>query len=439
MNLPEDVNLEKAALNIIINDNKKIPEYFSTVVPEDNFDEKNQIIAETILQLHNNKSSVDLLLIEDRLKVNGLVHKIPIIYLSNLIKDKPDKKSFISYLEIIKTKSAERKFIREITSVLNTAYEQKKPLIDLINITTEKILDIRTYAKIGKDHIITPSNVYDKRMNGLLERIKAKKDFPKTGFSILDNLMTYGFARKKLSLIIGRPRMYKSAFKVNICNHLATHGFRTVSMCLEQDFMSEMDRLQALRTQIYTRDIGGIRKWKRNDPRAIKISDDAKKFQVENLYWFDKKGYSLDDIYLELLNMKMSDGKDIDVVFIDLFDRVKDLQLAQNRADAITKAMGKLSDMSVELDTHFCCIAQINRTGEWKRPTINTIKSGGGYEEYADLILMMYRPTYCENKGEVDDGVSEVIIGKDRDGEGDQSAFFQVEMEICHFKEIVNP
>ncbi len=438
MNLPEDVNLEKAALNIIINDNKKIPEYFSSVNPEDNFDEKNKIIAEMILQLHNEKKSTDFLLIDNKLCINKLQHKVGTQYLSNLIKDKPDKKSFTSYLGTIKTKSAERKFIREITGILNTAYEQKVPLPDLINTATEKILEVRTYAKIGKDHIITPSNVYDKRMNGLLERIKAKKDFPKTGFSNLDNLITYGFAKKKLSLIVGRPRMYKSAFKVNLCNHLSTHGFRTVSMCLEQDFMSETDRLQALRTGIKIKDIGGIRKWKQGDPRVIKISNDAKKFQVENLFWFDKKGYYLDDIYLELLNMKMS-GEDIDVVFIDLFDRVKDLQTSQNKADAITKAMGKLSDMSVELDTHFCCVVQLNREVGWKRPTINHIKSGGAYEEYADLILMMYRPIYCANKGEVLDDTVEIIVGKDRDGEGDQSAFFRVEMEICKFWETISP
>jgi replicative DNA helicase len=437
MKLPKNIEIEKSALNIIIKNNKKIPEYFSTLNPQDNSASENLIISEAILQLYGEKKVIDVLTIKDKIKTNN--KKLKDDYLIKLLKEKYDEKSLVTYLDIIKENSLQRKFIRETTIILNSAYDQKESLKDLLNSAAEKIIDIKNIANIKKEYIIDSSNVFEKRMEGLTYRIQAKKDFPKTGFSNLDSIITYGFAKKKLSLIIGRPRMFKSAFKLNIYNNLGMQGYDVVSMCLEQDFQSEMDRLQALRTGIETKNIGEIRKWQSGDPRTNKIINDAKKIkQTRRFHWFDKKGYSINDIYIELLNKKMA-GINIDVVFIDLFDRVKDLRTSQNKADVITTTMGRLSDISEDLNVHFCCIVQLNRQVGWKRPNIDYIKSSGAYEEFADLILMMYRPVYCENKGETDDGTVEVIVGKDRDGEGDKSAFFDVEMEICKFWEDVNP
>ncbi len=66
----------------------------------------------------------------------------------------------------------------------------------------------------------------------------------------------------------------------------------------------------------------------------------------------------------------------------------------------------------------FVVLAQINRGVESqsnKRPNMSSLKDSGDIEQDGDLLLMLYRDEYYRSDTE-DNGVMEVIVGKNRNG-----------------------
>ena len=66
----------------------------------------------------------------------------------------------------------------------------------------------------------------------------------------------------------------------------------------------------------------------------------------------------------------------------------------------------------------FVVLAQINRGVESqsnKRPNMASLKDSGDIEQDGDLLLMLYRDEYYRSDTE-DNGVMEVIVGKNRNG-----------------------
>jgi replicative DNA helicase len=108
---------------------------------------------------------------------------------------------------------------------------------------------------------------------------------------------------------------------------------------------------------------------------------------------------------------------------MDLWEKFTDIKID---ASSIAEKLNKTQAMAKECNVHMAIVQQIKRSEDKKgkknkRPTIDLLKNSGGYEEVADLIIMMHREKYYDP--ELDDDIIEYIIGKQRRGQMNKTAY----------------
>jgi replicative DNA helicase len=104
----------------------------------------------------------------------------------------------------------------------------------------------------------------------------------------------------------------------------------------------------------------------------------------------------------------------------------------ENRVQEISEIARAFKSMARELKVPLIALSQLSRAVEQredKRPILSDLRESGSIEAEADVVAFIYRPSYYKNKifkkdgnapqtGEIDpdEGIAEVIIGKQRNG-----------------------
>jgi len=175
--------------------------------------------------------------------------------------------------------------------------------------------------------------------------------------------------------------------------------------------------MDALMLGIPLLEILRIRGWEKDDLRRGMLAENHESIARNwRLYYEEARLIDFSLVVQRLMRMKV-DRVSPDVVFIDLVDKLLDVNVVQHKPQAISKVLGRVVEAAQRFETHFCLLAQIRRPGAKMRevrPNLDELKDSGGYEEDADLVLLLYREG-MHNKDVMDDTI-EVEIAKQRNG-----------------------
>ena len=140
----------------------------------------------------------------------------------------PSSANIKYYANIVAEKSVLRKLIKVNEEIANNCYSQKETLEVLLEETEKKVFDIA--QKRNNGDFVPIRQVVMNAMNMIEEASKQKGAVTgiASGFIDLD-YKTAGFQPSDLILVAARPSMGKTAFVLNIAQHVA---FKDFLLCL---------------------------------------------------------------------------------------------------------------------------------------------------------------------------------------------------------------
>ena len=121
----------------------------------------------------------------------------------------------------------------------------------------------------------------------------------------------------------------------------------------------------------------------------------------------------------QLLRAKAPNLSAVFVDYIQLLSAGSDKQFKDNRVQEISYISRSLKSLAVELDIPVIALSQLNRqaeqgTDKGSRPQLSHLRESGSIEQDADIVMMLYRPSYYNKEAATDE--AEVIIAKQRNG-----------------------
>ncbi|MGL4444244.1 MAG: replicative DNA helicase [Alsobacter sp.] len=267
-----------------------------------------------------------------------------------------------------------------------------------------------------------------------------------TGYRAYDAL-TGGLHRGDLVVIAARPGMGKTSLITGLATNVARRGEAVAIFSLEMPARQLAGRMLCTDARVpLVRTRAG-----KLDPRELtKVQVSLSELAEIGVYVDDAsrgRPYVADIISRtrRLAAHLARKKKRVGVVVVDYLQIVKlrDVLVKQRHELAVGEVSTELKSLAKELD---CCVigcAQLNRGVESrpdKRPGMSDLRDSGQIEQDADLIAMLYRDEYY-NERTAEPGVVEIIVEKNRHGptgttkmrfDGPTTRFEDLEGEYYH-------
>jgi replicative DNA helicase len=164
-----------------------------------------------------------------------------------------------------------------------------------------------------------------------------------------------------------------------------------------------------------------VRTGKLPNEDGMKLSKNAHKLIEAPIYVDDTPAQSVLEIRAKARRLKHE--KNIGMIIIDYLQLMTGPAKAESREREISHISRSLKSLAKELNIPVIALAQMNRAVEArtdKRPQLSDLRESGSIEQDADVVTFLYRPEYYGIKTDQDgnslEGVTEVIIGKQRNG-----------------------
>ncbi len=419
--MPHDDDAERAVLTSMLMSSKAIAEAQEIIKSGDEFFNRVYgIIYDTIAEMENNGSKVDPVTLKDKLGEKELPSEVAsLTYLMEIMKDSTSSTSanVTYYAQIVHKKAESRSLIKAAESIAEEGYRDDSDVAELFNTAEKKIYDatqsrivrdIRPIDEIFFDALTNVSNAY--RMQGNITGLA-------TGFSDLD-YFTSGFQRSDFILIAARPSMGKTAFALNIAEHMALKNGNGVGIfSLEMSSTQLANRLMAMNSRV---SVSLLRNGKISGDDYQKITDSGTLFGRSGLFIDDTPGISVAELRSKCRRLK-SAGK-LDIIFIDYLQLMTGSGKAESRQQEVSQISRELKGLARELDIPVVALSQLSRTVESRKPPkpmLSDLRESGAIEQDADVVMFIYREDYY-NKDTKRKNVSDIIIAKQRNGPVDE-------------------
>jgi replicative DNA helicase len=237
-----------------------------------------------------------------------------------------------------------------------------------------------------------------------------------SGYHDLDQ-RTSGFQGGDLVIVAGRPSMGKTAFALNIAEHVAVENRLPVAV-----FSMEMAG-----TQLAMRMLGSIGHLDQHKLRTGRLTDEdwnrltnaVGKLHDAPIHIDETPALNALELRARSRRLHRQYGK-LGLIVVDYLQLMSAAGGGEdeNRATQISAISRSLKALAKELDVPVVALSQLNRGLEQrpnKRPVMSDLRESGAIEQDADLILFIYRDEVY-NDSSPDKGIAEIIIGKQRNG-----------------------
>lgn len=419
---PQNIEVEQSLLGGLLVDQDAINKVADIIGPNDFYRDAHGKIYALIAGLSENNDAIDLITVSSLAKDRGILEAIGgITYLNTLVDLMPSAANIAFYARIVREKSLARSIIHAATEIIEKGYDTEIDIDAYID-DAEKLIFEVSENKLKKSFLPIGDFIHDSIK--LIERLYKKKQAVTgvpTGFTDLDKL-TSGLQPSDLIVVAGRPSMGKTAFSMNIAQHVATMHENPVPVGIFSMEMSKEQLVTRLLSSESEIEHSKLRTGTFSGEEWPKLATAAGKLTEAHMFIDDSPALTVMELRARARRLKKEHK--IGLVVVDYLQLMRGRTGTDRREQEISEISRFLKALAKELNIPVIAISQLNRAPETrekenKRPRLADLRESGAIEQDADVILFIYRDEVYNKDREDNKGIAEVIIGKQRNGPTD--------------------
>lgn len=412
---PHSDEAERAVIGSMLMDADAIVIATELITGDDFYQRQYGILFDVMAELSGEDKPVDLVTLQERLKNKDVPPELTSVeFISGIINDVPTSANVKHYAETVSEKALMRRLIKANEEIANTCYLGKEPVDQILEETEKKIFDL-LQKKSSDDYVPIRDvvlSVIDKIE--LAAKHKGTVTGLATGFYDLD-YKTSGFQPSDLILIAARPSMGKTAFVLNLAQHIAVKSQVTTAIfSLEMSRDQLVNRLLSMESKV---DSQLIRTGNLSTNDWEKLIESAGDISKAPLIIDDTPGISISELRSKCRKYKLEHN--LGLVIIDYLQLMSGgNRKTDSRQQEISDISRSLKALAREINAPVIALSQLSRACETRpdhRPILSDLRESGAIEQDADVVMFIYRDDYY-NKDTDKKNISEIIIAKQRNG-----------------------
>ncbi|MCA0754864.1 replicative DNA helicase [Paenibacillus sp. N4] len=415
---PYKLEAEQAVIGAILLDGSSYEKVKDRIGTGKFYDSHLRKIYRAISEVYKSGSPIDLVTVTAELQDKEQLETIggP-SYLGRLASAVPTASNIKHYGDIVLDMALRREAIQISRKLVQHALNEQN-VAGFVSLAEKQISKLTAENKPGKTFVAIKDalfQVFEETETKYANRhVNRGTTGLSSGLTDLDR-MTAGFQKSDLIIVAARPSVGKTAFALNIAQHIGVRGRETVAI-----FSLEMSATQLVQRMISAE--GGI------DGEKMKTgyfeADDWDKMTYAigllseaEIHIDDTPGISVSEIRSKCIELKKTKG--LGMILIDYLQLIRgNGRSGENRQQEVSEISRTLKEIAKELEVPVIALSQLSRGVEQrqdKRPMMSDLRESGSIEQDADIVAFLYRDDYYD-KQSVKKNIIEIIIAKQRNG-----------------------
>jgi replicative DNA helicase len=412
---PHNLEAERAVLGCILLEPAILARALEMLTPDEFYKDAHRKIYAAMQRCFDKSEAADVLTVAEELRRAGELDEVggPAT-LATLVEDATVSTQFSTYALMVREKGLLRELIRAGREMAEEGFEEGEDVQALLDRAERRLF------QISERRLLKAAIPVRSILNAAIEHIEAlyhRKELVtglRTGFPRLDEL-TAGLQKADFLIIAGRPSTGKTAFSLNVAQHVAVKERRPVLVfSLEMSKEQLVQRLLCSEARVDSHRVrtGHLqsRDWDLLVQAAGRLADAP-------LFIDDTANLSALEARAKARRIRAEHG--LELVVIDYLQLMQGRYRAENRQQEISEISRSLKALAKEIEVPVVALSQLSRAvevrGEASTPRLSDLRESGALEQDADVIMFLHRPgAYRDDPAE--ENVTELRIGKQRNG-----------------------
>jgi len=412
---PQNLEAEQSVLGAVLLDNQALLRCLEVIGEDDFYRDAHRRIFRSMLDLFDKGEAIDIVTVSEQLAKRDELDTIGgSSYLAELASVVPTAANATYHAKILREKALLRALLRSSTDIATKVYEDSSEAEELLDFAEKSVFEISDRRVKGAF-----ANMRDmvKDSFSMIEKLYDKKETitgAPSGFPDMDE-MTTGFQPGDLIIVGGRPSMGKTAFSLNIAQHIGIELKEPVAI-----FSLEMSTRQLVMRMLCSEamvDSNKVRKGFVAKEDWHKLTSAAGRLTEAPILIDDASNINVLEMRAKARRLKMEHG--LSMVIVDYLQLMRGRSSFERREQEISDISRSLKALAKELEIPVIALSQLNRGVELrtdKRPTLADLRESGAIEQDADVIIFLYRDEVYDKDNPDKKGRAEAIISKQRNG-----------------------
>jgi len=372
---PHSIEAEQSVLGGLMLNNDAWFDLVEIVSAHDFYRTQHQIIFEAMMDLANDDEPLDAVTLSERLRSQSLLEKAGDVgYLAELAESTPGASNVLAYGRIVRERSVMRQLIGAANKIADAAFTPEgRDAYSLVEMAEQTVFEIaENRSEEGGPEKIAPLLTRAVEKVEYLFNTKGAITGVATGFADIDK-KTAGLQTSDLVIVAARPSMGKTAFSVNIVEHVVMNGGTVLVFSMEMPSEQIVMRMLSSLGRI---DQTRLRTGELKDDDWSRFTGAVSLLRDKKLYVDDTPALTPGDVRARARRIARETGG-LDVIVVDYLQLMRTVDKAESRAGEISEISRSLKALAKEMRCPVIAISQLNRALESrpdKRPLMSDLR-----------------------------------------------------------------